>query len=101
MKLKFYQKAIYALAIILTVLYLIWRIFFTIPTYHHLFSFIIALLLLLSELLSNFTAFILIWLRLRFNKEKEAQIALPEIDRTTIWPDVDVIIVTHDEDVKL
>ncbi|MFL2043962.1 glycosyltransferase family 2 protein [Weissella hellenica] len=101
MKFKFYKKVIFALAIVLTVLYLIWRIFFTIPTYHHLFSFIIALLLLLSELLSNFTAFILIWLRLRFNSEKEAQGILPEIDSTTIWPDVDVIIVTHDEEVAL
>lgn len=101
MQLKFYQKFLYILAIFLTVIYLIWRIFFTIPTYHHLFSFIIAVLLLISELASNITAFILIYFRLQFNKKEDNQLTVPQVDKNIIWPDVDIIIVTHDEEIEL
>jgi cellulose synthase (UDP-forming) len=70
MQLKLYKKVLSILAVVLTIIYLIWRIFFTIPSYqHHEFAFVFAIALLVSEIISNFTAFILIFLRLRFNKK--------------------------------
>lgn len=102
MQLKLYKKVLSILAVVLTIIYLIWRIFFTIPSYqHHEFAFVFAIALLVSEIISNFTAFILIFLRLRFNKKHNNELALPEISQYTKWPDIDVIIVTHDEEISL
>ncbi|WP_318764950.1 hypothetical protein [Lactiplantibacillus carotarum] len=55
------KKITYVLAIVLSVIYLIWRVGFTIPWHANWFALIFALLLVGSELLSNFTAFILIF----------------------------------------
>lgn len=101
MQLKLYQKIMHIAAILLSVVYLIWRIFFTLPSHQHLISFLVAVLLLISEIFSNVTAFIIIYFRLRFNKKKDNLLDLPTIDENISWPDIDVIIVTHDEDVEL
>ena len=101
MQLKLHQKVLYGLAVILTVIYLIWRTFFTLPSYDHLVSFVVAILLLLSEILSNMTAFIIIYFRVKFDKNKNQQLDLPDIAPEVVWPDIDVIIVTHDEDIEL
>ncbi|MEE6657536.1 hypothetical protein RAO19_03765 [Pediococcus acidilactici] len=58
------KKISYVLAIVLSVLYLLWRVFFTIPWHAHLFTLIFALMLVGSEIVSNFTAYVLIAFRL-------------------------------------
>ena len=78
MQLKLHQKVLYGLAVILTVIYLIWRTFFTLPLHEHLVSFVVAILLLLSEILSNMTAFIIIYFRVKFDKNKNQQLDLPD-----------------------
>ena len=79
MHLKLHQKILYGLAVILTVIYLIWRTFFTLPLHEHLVLFVVAILLLLSEILSNMTAFIIIYFRVNFDKNKNQQLDLPDI----------------------
>lgn len=88
------------LAIGLSVIYLIWRVLFTIPWHAHLFTLIFALLLVFSEIVSNFTGFMLIFFRMLAIQQKQ-DLVIPDYDPTQAVPDVDVIIVTHNEDVEL
>ena len=94
------KKITYVLAIVLSVIYLIWRVGFTIPWHANWFALIFALLLVGSELLSNFTAFILIFFRM-LAKKNAAQLVVPPLDPADPLPAVDLIIVTHNEDVAL
>jgi hypothetical protein len=64
------RRFLYFLAIALSVIYLIWRIFFTIPWHSNIFTLIFALLLVISEILSNTTGFILIFFRMLSTKKK-------------------------------
>ncbi|MGA3410007.1 glycosyltransferase family 2 protein [Lactiplantibacillus pentosus] len=94
------KKITYVLAIVLSVIYLIWRVGFTIPWHANWFALIFALLLVGSELLSNFTAFILIFFRM-LAKKNAAQLVVPPLDPADPLPAVDLIIVTHNEEVAL
>jgi len=94
------RRALYFLAILLSVIYLLWRIFFTIPWHANLFTLIFALLLVLSEILSNMTGFILIFFRMLSTKKKW-RLEMPDYSTTQPLPDVDIIIVTHNEEVDL
>jgi cellulose synthase (UDP-forming) len=94
------KKITYVLAIVLSVIYLIWRVVFTIPWHAGLFVLIFALLLVGSEIMSNLTAFILIFFRMLAFKNK-LNLKIPDYDHTQPLPDVDIIIVTHNEDVEL
>ncbi|WP_125764714.1 glycosyltransferase family 2 protein [Companilactobacillus hulinensis] len=91
---------IYVLAIVLSVVYLLWRVLFTIPWHAHIFTLIFALLLVGSELVSNFTAYVLIIFRL-LEAKKGRNLEIPKFDLTQPVPDIDVLIVTHNEDVSL
>lgn len=51
------KKFIYLLAVALSVIYLIWRLGFTIPWHAPLFTLIFALLLVGSEVMSKFNRF--------------------------------------------
>ncbi|WP_414838606.1 glycosyltransferase family 2 protein [Carnobacterium sp. TMP28] len=86
---------IYWLAGISAVVYLMWRAFYTLPLDDSLFALIVGVLLLFSEVISSFTAFILIW-----SKHKYRELIKPEIE-TTDYPDVDVFIATHNEEYEL
>jgi len=88
------------LAIVLSVVYLLWRVLFTIPWHAHLFTLIFALLLVFSEIVSNFTGFMLIFFRMLAIKQKQ-DLEIPDYDTHQPVPDVDLIIVTHNEDVDL
>ncbi|MFC6260709.1 glycosyltransferase family 2 protein [Levilactobacillus fujinensis] len=94
------RRAVYILAIVLSVIYLLWRVFFTIPWHANIFTLIFALLLVISEILSNFTGFILIFFRMLATRKKQ-DITIPDYDPTQTVPDVDLIIVTHNEEVEL
>ncbi|CAJ1187648.1 Cellulose synthase catalytic subunit [UDP-forming] [Companilactobacillus paralimentarius] len=94
------RRFLYFLAIALSVIYLIWRIFFTIPWHSNIFTLIFALLLVLSEILSNTTGFILIFFRMLSTKKKW-NLQMPDYSKTQPLPDVDIIIVTHNEEVEL
>lgn len=88
---KWTKQIIYALTIISTLVYLIWRLFFTLPWGSSFWILLFAILLLLSEFISNFTAFVLIW-----NKQQVVQIDKP-IVMPNEFPDIDVLIATHNE----
>lgn len=94
------RRFLYFLAIALSVIYLIWRIFFTIPWHSNIFTLIFALLLVISEILSNSTGFILIFFRMLSTKKKW-DLKIPDYSTTQPLPDVDIIIVTHNESVDL
>lgn len=94
------RRFVYFLAIVLSVIYLLWRIFFTIPWHANIFVLIFALLLVISEILSNSTGFILIFFRMLSTKEKW-NLQIPDYLPEQPLPDIDVIIVTHNEDVEL
>lgn len=94
------KKFIYLLAVALSVIYLIWRLGFTIPWHAPLFTLIFALLLVGSEVMSNLTAFILIFFRMLAVKN-QAKLKIPDYDFSQPLPAVDIIIVTHNEDVEL
>lgn len=94
------KKASYILAIALSVIYLLWRVIFTIPWHAHIFTLIFALLLVGSEIFSSFTAYVLIIFRL-IRSEKDEKLEIPEFDLKQPIPKIDVLIVTHNEDVEL
>lgn len=94
------RRFIYFLAIALSVIYLLWRIFFTIPWRANIFTLIFALLLVISEILSNSTGFILIFFRMLSTKKK-MDLVIPDYNPKQSLPAIDVIIVTHNESVDL
>lgn len=94
------KKIIYVLSITLSVIYLLWRVLFTIPWHAHIFTLIFALMLVGSELISNFTAFVIIIFRM-MEAQKGTSLKIPDFDLSRPIPDIDVLIVTHNEDVKL
>lgn len=93
--LKKSKKIIYLLAFLFSSVYLTWRAFFTLPWSESLFAIIFGILLLFSEVISNFTAVILIW-----SKNRAKQVFKPKVPFEA-YPDVDVLIATHNEDVPL
>lgn len=94
------KKVSYILAIVLSVIYLLWRVLFTIPWHAHIFTLIFALLLVGSEIFSSFTAYVLIIFRL-IRADKTQKLEIPEFDLQQPIPKIDVIIVTHNEEVSL
>lgn len=89
------KMLMYWLAGISGIIYLGWRAFYTLPVDESLFALIVGVLLLISEVISSFTAFILIW-----SKHKYKEISKPEVSITE-YPDVDVFIATHNEEYEL
>jgi len=94
------RRFIYFLAIALSIIYLLWRIFFTIPWHANIFTLIFALLLVISEILSNATGFILIFFRMLSTKKK-MNLIIPNYEPKQPLPDIDIIVVTHNENVDL
>lgn len=94
------KKFSYTSAIALSIIYLLWRVFFTIPWHASLFTLVFALLLVGSEIISNSTAYVLIALRL-LEGHKAQKVVVPNCGATQPQPAVDIIIVTHNEEVEL
>lgn len=89
------KNLLYIAAFITTVFYLSWRLVDTIPWHDSWFALVFGLLLWLSELVSAVTGYVLI-----LNKQKNFQLEKPEISYDR-YPDVDVLIATHNEDPDL
>lgn len=93
MKIK--RNILYTAAFIFSMIYLIWRVLYTLPLSQSLFAFIFGLLLWGSEVISVFTAFILIW-----SKTKEKELIKPQLEGIE-YPHVDIVIATHNEDIDI
>lgn len=89
------KKVLYFLVFIFTITYLVWRTFFTLPFGEGWFAMTFGVLLLISEIVSSFTGVLLIW-----SKHKEKAVVKPDIPLSR-YPDVDVFIATHNEEVPL
>lgn len=89
------KKILYLSAFILTVIYLIWRGLYTLPWDGSVFALVFGILLWVSEILSNFTAVILIW-----SKNSSKEISKPDV-LSEQFPDIDVFIATHNEEASL
>ena len=95
------KKLFYILAIALSVIYLLWRIIFTIPWQAKPWVLAYALILWVCELVSAFTAYITIIFRLITKKDDARDATPPFLSGERDVPDVDVLIATHNEDVDL
>lgn len=92
---KISQKLLYLGAFVTSLFYLSWRLIMTIPWHDSWFALIFGVLLWGSELVLSITAFIII-----SNKHKDFKLEKPEIAPER-YPDVDVLIATHNEDPDL
>lgn len=89
------RKILYILTILSLILYISWRILYTLPLEDSWYAILFGILLIGSEIISSFTAAILIW-----SKHKEMPLVKPEI-RDDQYPHIDVLIVTHNEDIEI
>ncbi|MDE1547819.1 glycosyltransferase family 2 protein [Jeotgalibaca caeni] len=92
---KIRKKVVYSLAFLFSIVYLTWRGLYTLPFQESLFAIVFGILLWISEIVSNFTAVILIW-----SKNKAKEIKKPVVSNED-YPDVDVFIATHNEEEEL
>ncbi|MBZ6014301.1 glycosyltransferase [Leuconostoc gelidum subsp. gelidum] len=90
------KKIYYTGALVCSVVYLVWRLLFTLPLNQSFFEIIYGILLWVSEVLSIATAFILIW-----NKKTYQATPTPVVTSADVFPDVDILIATHNETVDL
>lgn len=90
------KKLLYLCGFIFSVLYLLWRGIYTIPINGSIFVTIYGVLLWFSEILSIATAFIMIW-----NKESFREEPQPTVGMHVDYPDVDILVTTHNEEVSL
>lgn len=95
------KRAVYVLSLVLSVIYLLWRVLFTIPWHAHFLTLVFALLLVSSEIFSNLTAYILICLRMVETNKAQQSVAVPAFTPGQELPAVDILVVTHNEDVDL
>ncbi|WP_155287836.1 glycosyltransferase family 2 protein [Lacticaseibacillus zhaodongensis] len=95
------KRVIYTLAIVLSIIYLLWRCIFTIPWHATLPVLIFALMLVVSEVISNFTAYLLIAFNIIVGRNKKDKVVTPQFLPGAEVPDVDIIITTHNEDKEL
>lgn len=91
------QKILFGITMVFTILYIVWRIFFTLPFRYGVMALFIAILLLLAEI-SGFLEVINIGLN-GWN-EKKQKIIKPKI-KAEEFPDVDVFIATYNEPASL
>ncbi|EOT49295.1 hypothetical protein OMY_00223 [Enterococcus sulfureus ATCC 49903] len=89
------KKILYFSAFVFTLIYLTWRGLYTLPIQGSWFALIFGILLWFSEIVSNFTAMILVW-----SKSKTKTVQKPIVDPQD-FPDIDVLIVTHNEPADL
>ena len=94
---KRFQNTMFLLATITSVIYLVWRAVFTLPLKNGVIALIFGIMLLVSELTSALGTFELYY---RKNRSNKVDLTLPEIP-SSWYPDVDVIVATHNEPVEL
>lgn len=82
---------------ILMTIYLLWRIFFTLPLHEGKAQMIFGILLILAEVITTFTTFELYYRKIKNDKQ---ELDFPKIAKED-YPDVDVFIATHNESCDL
>ena len=93
---KIYKNSIFCITIILGIIYLIWRVFFTIPLSNGLFPAIFGIILVYSEIITALGTFDLMYKSFTYKDELE----LVPIEKDE-FPHIDVLIATHNEDADL
>lgn len=88
------KKFIYLLTIIFTIIYIIYRIFFTLPIRLGITSIIFALIVLITEIWESVDFFIYYFNSLNANRNSPP---IPEIRNITDYPDIDIFIATLNE----
>lgn len=83
-------------AILMTV-YLLWRIFFTLPLHEGILQMIFGIMLIVAETVTVFTTFELYYRKIKSDNFK---LDFPKIDEED-YPDIDVFIATHNESCDL
>lgn len=78
---------------ILMTIYLLWRVFFTLPFQEGILQVIFGILLIVAETITVFTTFELYYRKI---KSDNYQLDLPDIQDED-YPDIDVFIATHNE----
>lgn len=94
---KKFANAIFILATVSSIIYLLWRAFFTLPLHNGAVSLVFGILLLGSEIAAALGTYELYWRKSHLNR---MDIKRPKIPLDW-YPDVDVLIATHNESVEL
>jgi len=94
---KKFADAIFILATVSSIIYLLWRAFFTLPLHNGAVSLVFGILLLGSEIAAALGTYELYWRKSHLNK---MDLKRPDIPLDW-YPDVDVLIATHNESVEL
>ena len=82
---------------ILMTIYLLWRVFFTLPFQEGILQVIFGILLIVAETITVFTTFELYYRKI---KSDNYQLDLPGIQNED-YPDIDIFIATHNESCEL
>ncbi len=90
-----HRQALLVLSLITSIIYILWRIFFTIPTEAGLISLIAGVALVTAETIAVLEA-----IEHYRNMSKSISIDLPDIPKSW-FPDVDILIATHNESTEL
>ena len=91
------RNYIFGFAFFFSTLYLLWRIFFTLPFDQSFGEILFGIILLLAEIITTLTSFELYLYKI---KNKNQTILIPDLLETE-YPDIDIFIVTHNESPKL
>ncbi|MEN6419261.1 MAG: glycosyltransferase family 2 protein [Clostridiaceae bacterium] len=94
---KKFANAIFILATVSSIIYLVWRAVFTLPLHNGAVSLVFGILLLGSEIAAALGTYELYWRKSHLNK---MDIKRPDVPLDW-YPDVDVLIATHNESVEL
>lgn len=94
MKTNLFKFIFYTFTIVLTLIYIIYRIFFTLPTELGIISLIISIFVLFIEIWEFFDFFIYYLNILCVNKKSPK---IPSIDLISEYPDIDILIATLNE----
>lgn len=91
------KNIFFIITAILMCIYLLWRLFFTLPIHAGIMQLIFGILLLLAEATTTMTTFELYW-RKAHAKENIRELPVIPLEE---YPDVDIFISTHNEEVDL
>ena len=91
------RNIFFILTMIFMSIYLIWRVFFTLPLGEGTLNMIFGILLMMAEIITVLTTFELFIQKMR---KENAQLECPDVP-SEYYPNVDVFIATHNEPIEL
>lgn len=91
------EKVLFGVTVVLMVVYLLWRIFYTLPLDQGVPQMIFAVLLIVAECVTVSTTFELYYRKLKSDSGKLKCPMIPPEE----YPDVDVLIATHNEECEV